>query len=138
MTSEDEIPDAVVDAIFKNDWNKAFEILSELSKTGNANAEHFMGWFYEQGLEVKQSDTEAFNWWLKSAPKGIVESQSGLAQLYETGRGTEKNNLEAYYWYSQAILNGNTEAQICISNLSTKMNSAELNSARELLHNRTS
>ena len=53
MTADQEIPDAVVDAILKNDWTTACEILSELSKTGNANAQHFMGWFCEQGLEVE-------------------------------------------------------------------------------------
>ena len=95
-----------------------------------------MGWFCEQGLEVEQSDTNAFNWWLKSAPKGIVESQYGLAQLYETGRGTAKNNIQAYYWYSQAILNGDTEAQIFISNLSSKMDSAELDAARAFVQNK--
>ena len=135
MTTEEEIPDAVIDAIFKNDWAKAYEILNGLSKTGNANAQHFMGWFCEQGLEVEQSDTKAFNWWLKSAPKGIVESQRGLAQLYEKGRGTEKNNIKAYYWYSQAILNGDTEAPIFISNLSSKMDTTELDAARALVQN---
>ena len=52
-----------------------------------------MGWFYEQGIEVTQSDKQAFYWWMKAAEKGVSESQCAIAQLYEKGRGVEKNSL---------------------------------------------
>ncbi|MFK5984009.1 MAG: tetratricopeptide repeat protein [Pseudomonadota bacterium] len=137
MNQKNEIPEEVVEAILSDNWKKVHAVLSKLAITGNANAEHFMGWFYEQGLEVKQSDKKAFEWWSKSASKGIVESQSGLAQLYEKGRGTNTNFSEAYYWYSQAILNGDQEAQILISVLSNKMSTTELSNARTLLQTKT-
>ena len=67
-----------------------------------------MGWFYQQGLEVPQSDKETYTWWASSAPKGIPESQAGLGSLYLSGKGTDINYQKAYYWLSLAIKNGET------------------------------
>ncbi len=114
---EQDIPTEVYEAILNNNWHLAYEIILPLASEGNANAEHFMGWFYEQGIEVPQSDEKAFEWWSKSASKGIPESQCGLAQMYETGRGTGQSLTDAFVWYSHAIMNGEQDAEVLISRL---------------------
>ena len=72
METADKIPVEAIEAILDENSKKAHGIFSELAKKGDANAEHYMGWFYEQGLVVNQSDTKAFEWWPKSAQQGIV------------------------------------------------------------------
>jgi len=137
MESNEEIPDEAVEAMIAEDWHTAYLIIHKMALLGNMNAEHFMGWFYEQGIEVPQSDEAAFEWWHKSASKGISESQCAIAQLYEYGSGTKQDYINAYYWYSKAIMSGDTESQVLISNLSNKMDSEQLNRAKAMLHEKT-
>ena len=134
METEEDIPQEAVEAMVNEDWHKAHEIISKLASRGNTNAEHFMGWFYEQGIEVPQSDKIAFEWWIKSANKGVPESQCALAQLYENGRGTNQSYVNAYVWYSHAIMSGDIESQTFINNLSIKMSETQLTQARSILH----
>ncbi len=108
IDAQSELTQNYVDAVLNNDWKTAYKIIQSLIKEGNATAEHTMGWFHEQGIEVPQSDKEAFNWWLKSAPKGVVESQAALGLLYLSGKGTDTNYEKAYYWLSLAVKNGET------------------------------
>ncbi len=137
MDAVEDIPEEAVQAMISEDWHTAYRIISDMANRGNMNAEHFMGWFYEQGIEVEQSDKKAFEWWQKSAPKGIPESQSGIAQLYESGRGTDKNYINAYVWYSKAVMSGDKESQILLANLSTKMSKQQLSEARSILNEKT-
>lgn len=133
QTNELDIPMEVVEAILDDNWRRAYEIILPLADAGDASAEYFLGWFYEQGIEVPQSYEKAFEWWSKSASKGISESQCGLAQMYETGRGTGQSLTDAFVWYSHAIMNGEEEAEILITGLYGKMSSAELELARQTL-----
>ncbi len=100
-----ELTTEFADAVLENNWNKAYEICTSLAKKGNSRAEHTLGWFYEQGVVVAQSDEKAFNWWSITAPKGVPESQAGLGVLYLYGRGTEINYQKACYWLSLALRN---------------------------------
>jgi TPR repeat protein len=103
-----ELTEEFADAVHNEDWKAAYKIIQSLIKEGNASAEHTMGWFHQQGIEVPQSDKEAFNWWATSAPKGVAESQAGLGSLYLSGKGTKANYQKAYYWLSLAVKNGET------------------------------
>jgi TPR repeat protein len=137
MPHNEKIPEEVVQAILNEDWATAYFVIKPLADGGNMNAEHYMGWFYEQGIQVSQSYEKAFHWWLKAAQKGVPESQSGIAQLYESGRGTTQDFIEAYIWYAKAIMSGDEESRLLISNLSSKMTSAEVSDARSKLHDKT-
>lgn len=137
MDTNEDIPEEAVQAIMNQDWHTAYTIISDMANHGNKNAEHFMGWFYEQGVEVEQSDAKAFEWWLKAANKGIPESQCAIAQLYEQGRGTDKNYINAYVWYSKAIMSGDEESQLLIANLSSRMDDEQLKEARSILGEQT-
>lgn len=137
MNKEEDIPEEAIEAMINADWHKAHEIISKLASRGNTDAEHYMGWFYEQGIVVPQSDKIAFEWWAKSANKGVPESQCALAQFYENGRGTQQSHIDAYVWYSRAIMSGDQGAQMLISNLSNKMSETQLTDARSILQKET-
>ena len=131
MEITEDIPEKAIQAIIAEDWKTAYQIIHKMALLGNINAEHFMGWFYEQGIEVIQSDRKAFEWWSKSATMGISEYQCGMAQLYEHGRGTTQDYINAYVWYSRTIMSGDEDSQILISNLSNKMNEMQLTQAKK-------
>lgn len=137
METTEDIPEEAIQAIIDEDWKTAYLIIHKMALLGNINAEHFMGWFYEQGIEVEQSDKSAFEWWSKSATSGIAESQCAIAHLYEHGRGTKQDYIKAYTWYSRAIMSGDQESQILISNLTNKMNEMQLKQAKEKLNEQT-
>lgn len=133
MDITEDIPEEAIQAIIAEDWKTAYLIIHKMALLGNINAEHFMGWFYEQGVEVAQSDKHAFEWWFKSATKGVSESQCAIAQFYEYGRGIKQDSINAYVWYSRAIMSGDKESQILISNLSSKMDKIQLTQAKKIL-----
>ena len=105
------------DVMADGDYALTFKLMYELAKEGVADAEHCLGWFYEQGIEVSQSDKKAFFWWSKSAPKGIRESENALGGMYQEGRGTKKDLKKAYYWYSLAYKNGDSWSRQNIKDL---------------------
>ncbi|CAN0485069.1 unnamed protein product, partial [Phaeothamnion confervicola] len=65
--------------------------------------EHTLGWCYEQGVGVEPDPHKTVHWWLRSAEKGIYESQLGLARYYMEGKGVPRNVEQAQYWYHRAI-----------------------------------
>ncbi len=133
MNENQEIPVEAYRAILDNNWHSAYSIIYPLAIHGNANAEHFMGWFYEQGIEVEQSYLKAFEWWQRSASKNIAESQCALAQLYENGYGVEQSDIQAFIWYSKAIMNDDEEAELLITPLYTRMHKNDVKEARKIL-----
>lgn len=133
MNEYQDIPVEAYRAILDNNWRGAYCIIQPLAADGNANAEHYMGWFYEQGIEVEQSDIKAFEWWQRAAAKNIGMSQCALAQLYESGRGVTQDYVQAFVWYSRAIMNDDEEAELLITPLFDKMGGTELAEARKLV-----
>lgn len=89
-------------------WKLALRLFQELAALGYADAEHTLGWFHEQGVEVPKSNKEAFKWWAKAAAKGIKESQSAIAAMYQHGEGVDIDLEKAFYWFSIASRNGST------------------------------
>lgn len=65
---------------------------------------------YRDGKGVKQSDTEAYKWFLNAAHKQNADAQCELAKMYEEGRGIEQSYTDAFYWYHHAEQNGSSEA----------------------------
>ena len=59
---------------------------------------------------MKQSDSEAYKWFLNAAHKDNADAQCELAKMYEEGRGVEQSYTDAFYWYHHAEQNGSSEA----------------------------
>ena len=52
---------------------------------GNVDAQARLGYFYEMGLGVAQSDKEAVYWYHRAAIEGNAYAQSRLGSFYEAG-----------------------------------------------------
>ena len=115
-----------VDAMSEGNWDFACQLLKKLSAKGVPDAEHFMGWFYEQGIVVTQSDTEAFRWLSKAAIHGVPESQNGIANMYHKGIGTDVDLEKAYYWYSVAYKNGDVASLSGVKEIEKNLSTEQL------------
>lgn len=63
---------------------------------------------------------QAFNWYLKAANQGSVESMYQVGCLYADGNGVTQDFVEAAKWLSKASEEGNLRAQDRLQNLSKK------------------
>ncbi|MBP6437528.1 MAG: sel1 repeat family protein, partial [Paludibacteraceae bacterium] len=58
---------------------------------GDARAQYNLGWMYDNGQGVTQSDSKAFEWYSKAAAQGNAKAQYNLGWMYGNGQGVEKN-----------------------------------------------
>jgi hypothetical protein len=63
-----------------------------------------LGFCYERGDGVPQSDELAAQWITKAAEAGSANAQQHLGVLYEEGRGVAQSDSEAVKWYRKAAL----------------------------------
>ena len=136
MENEEKMLKAV-QALENNKFIEAHKLTEELAEEGYADAEHAMGWFYEQGIGVQKSDEKAFYWWSKSAPKGIMESEGALGGMYQEGRGTTKDIEKAYYWHSIAYKNGYSWSRHNIKDLEKELTKEQVNDINEKIKLKT-
>ena len=79
--------------------------------SGNAQAQHNMGFCCERGIGVDKDDAISIEWYKKSAVQGIPDAQAHLGRAYQHGEGVDKDLVEAEKWYHLAAQQGHTKAQ---------------------------
>jgi len=90
---------------------QAFEEALPLAVRGDPLAQHRLGQMYEQGQGVVQSDTEAADWYRRSAEQGYAPAQARLGDLFKAGQGVARSDMEAVSWYRRAAEQGDASAQ---------------------------
>ncbi|KAG0269056.1 hypothetical protein DFQ27_004988 [Actinomortierella ambigua] len=83
----------------------------QAAERGDSSAQFNIGWMYETGHGVEQSDVDAFRWYTEAASQGNPIAENNLGWMYETGRGVEQSDVEAVKWYTKAARQGNPNAQ---------------------------
>jgi TPR repeat protein len=81
------------------------------AEQGDADAQCHIGWMYDKGLGVPQSDVEAARWYRQAAEQGNVVAQFNLGWMCRNGRGVPQSDVEAVAWYRRAAEQGNAAAQ---------------------------
>ena len=69
-----------------------FEILLKRAEEGDADAQYYLGWCYENWQGVAKNDQQALMWYKKSAENGNREAQDILISRYNYGVGVWKMN----------------------------------------------
>lgn len=107
-----------------------FEVLA---RSGNADAEEWIGVMYALGLGVARDDERAFEWYLRASMKGHPGAQSGIGWYYELGRGMPAPDLvRAYLWYALSAIGGDIDAPDSLEALTPRM-SAEQRARAQVL-----
>src|SRR6185503_19710966 len=86
---------AVADPVFDQDMASRY---LQSAKSGDDEAEFYLGALYSAGVGVARSDEEALRWFGRAANQGHSHAMLILAGLYAIGRGVEHNNIESYKW----------------------------------------
>jgi len=96
--------------LWKQGDNKAaFSLFLKAARLGDHNAQHMVGYFYDEGEGVEKNIRKSLYWYKKSWRIGHQTSTcSNIAKLYlEAG----KNN-RALYWYKKAANLGDGDVRL--------------------------
>jgi hypothetical protein len=75
---------------------RIFKETKAKAETGDADAQHSLGYQYSEGRGVAKDIVLATEWWRTSAMQGNARAQTTLALLYtENDKGVKKNLVEA-------------------------------------------
>jgi hypothetical protein len=73
-----------------------------------------LGQAFDLGIGVEKDDSQAVEWYQKSAEQGLIGAMFFLAQKYEFGQGIQSDPEQAMRWYRNAAEGGLPEAQFAL------------------------
>lgn len=92
------------------DVEKAFEYYKKVAALNDARGWFKLGWFYSNGICVKEDYEKAMQNYLKAAEMGHTAAMNNIGAAYANGSGVEKNDGKALEWYRKAAEGGYTFA----------------------------
>jgi len=100
----------------KDDFNAVADIRRS-ADAGYAPAQSVIGYLYENGIYISQSQSEAVQWYRKAAKQGDSIAQYSLGRAYYIGIGVQSDKAEAQKWLKSASDQGNPFAQYLLGRL---------------------
>jgi TPR repeat protein/tRNA A-37 threonylcarbamoyl transferase component Bud32 len=95
----------------------SFQSTLAAAQSGNAGSQDHLGYLYEKGQGVAQSDAEAAQWYAKAAAQGNASGEQNLGRMYKEGRGVSKNDAEAARYFRLSANQGNAWGQINLAQM---------------------
>ena len=100
-----------IDCFESKKFEEAVSWFRGSAEKGNASAQCYLGYLYENGIGVEKSNIEAAKWYTKAAEQGETLAQNNLGSMYREGKGVPKNFEEAARWFRVAASQGRVLAQ---------------------------
>jgi TPR repeat protein len=107
------VPEGIA-AYKAQDYTAALREFRAGAETGNAEAQFYLGWMYDNADGVEHDDTEAARWYHRAAEAGYAPAQHYLGLLYADGEGIGQDLSEAEKWFRRAAQQGNAGAQYAL------------------------
>jgi TPR repeat protein len=116
-----------------NNFGGAIVWAQQAAQYQYAPAQAILGYMFQFGQGVPQSNQEALVWYTKAANRGFAPAQKNLGLFYEMGLGVTKDLVQASEWYRKAAEQGNIIAQNNLEKLAASITkeAAEENTATE-------
>lgn len=89
-------------AYSRGDYVGTVRMLTPLALRGNANAQAFLGFMYENGYGAPQAFGAAVELYIDAAIRGNPFGQCMLGLMYDKGHGVQRNVVLAYKWLNLA------------------------------------
>jgi hypothetical protein len=86
---------AYADSAFDRDMANRY---LQAARSGDDDAQFYLGALYSAGVGVPRSDEDAFRWFARAADQGHSHAMLILGGLYAVGRGVQKDNVKAYQY----------------------------------------
>jgi Sel1 repeat len=68
----------------------------QAARSGDDDAQFYLGALYSAGVGLPRSDEEAFSWFSRAADRGNSHAMLIVSGLYASGRGVQKDYVRAY------------------------------------------
>ena len=94
------------------DFAAALKELQPLADKGNAEAQLFVGFMYDNGDGVPTDYRQAVLWYGKAAEQGNVNAQYNLGMMYANGLGVPQDWVQALKWINLAALLGGDQVHV--------------------------
>lgn len=98
-----------IDAYRAGDYQNAYLILNKNAKTGDAEAQAYLGWLYRNGYGVPKNLNESLKWYLSAAKQGKTIAITQLFTKYMTAEGVKRNYVTAYALATFLVNKGDIE-----------------------------
>jgi hypothetical protein len=89
-------------AYARGDYVGAVNTLTPLALRGNADAQAFLGFMYENGFGAPQAYDAAADFYIQAAIRGNPFGQVMLGLMYDKGHGVPQDFVLAYKWLNLA------------------------------------
>jgi TPR repeat protein len=89
-------------AYARGDYIGTVRMLTPLALRGNANAQAFLGFMYENGYGAPQAFDAAVDLYIDAAIRGSPFGQGMLGLMYDKGHGVRRDVVLAYKWLNLA------------------------------------
>jgi TPR repeat protein len=89
-------------AYARGDYIAVVRLLTPLALRGNAQAQAFLGFMYENGYGAPQAYDAAADLYIQAACRGNPFAQSMLGLMYDKGHGVPQDFILAYKWLNLA------------------------------------
>jgi uncharacterized protein len=89
-------------AYARGDYVAAVNVLTPLALRGDANAQAFLGFMYENGFGAPQAYDAAADLYIQAAIRGNPFGQAMLGLMYDKGHGVPQDFILAYKWLNLA------------------------------------
>ena len=107
------------------------EELGKMAEQGDAEAQWRLGTLYRNGDGIRQSDSDAVEWFRRAAEQRFVPAISALGSQYWAGRGVPQDYAKAYVWYDVALAEGDANAESQLQDLSAELTPEEVANAHQ-------
>lgn len=102
-------------AMERQHYATAMRAWSDLAQAGDPEAQHNIGYMYEEGLGVTQQFNVAMDWYRRAASGGLSEADHNLGMMYVDGRGVAKSWAQGLTHFRKAAERGLTESRYMIA-----------------------
>jgi hypothetical protein len=89
-------------AYARGDYVVAVNVLTPLALRGDASAQAFLGFMYENGFGAPQAYDAATDLYIQAAVSGNPFGQAMLGLMYDKGHGVPRDFILAYKWLNLA------------------------------------
>jgi hypothetical protein len=117
MTGEDSRYRDGLEALQRQDYGRAHELIRAAAEAGHARAQYQFGIMCANAEGVPLDYVEAANWIRAAAEQGLGQAQSLLAWLHASGFGVAQDDAEAGRWYLRAAAQGLPKAQYTVASM---------------------
>lgn len=93
-----------INAYRKGNFQVALEVLKPLAEEGDATAQNYVGFMYDNGEGVPLNYGQAVAWYGKAAEQGNPIAQHNLGMMYGKGLGVQQDWVQALKWFNLAVI----------------------------------